>query len=295
MSTQKIGILHPGEMGISVAATARNSGNEVYWVSAGRSEKTYERAQKYNICDAGTLMELCRVCSIIICVCPPHAAEDLAQDVIKVGYDGIYLDANAISPLRAQRIGHFMSSAGIDFVDGGIIGGPAWEPNRTWIYLSGESARSVAPIFSAGPLGTKVLGDEIGRASAIKMCFAAYSKGTTALLCSIHATAKKLGVLEDLQQQWSAYDPDFTEQSVRRVRRVTAKAWRFSGEMSEISETFAAAGQPGGFHAAASDIYDRISGFKDAPSIPSLEEVLEALVQADEYYSDVNLGMGDEV
>jgi 3-hydroxyisobutyrate dehydrogenase-like beta-hydroxyacid dehydrogenase len=172
-----------------------------------------------------------------------------------------------------------MAAAGVDFVDGGIIGGPAWEPNRTWLYLSGDSAQIAADCFSAGPLETKVLGEEVGKASAIKMCYAAYTKGTTALLCAIHATAEKLGVLEDLQRQWSSDDSDFAEQSSLRVRRVTAKAWRFTAEMDEISATFSAAGLPGGFHAASSDVYRRISSFKDAPSLPPLEDVLSALLQ----------------
>jgi 3-hydroxyisobutyrate dehydrogenase-like beta-hydroxyacid dehydrogenase len=279
MSTQTIGILHPGEMGISVASTALNSGNEVLWASTGRSEKTHIRAQKYNLQDAVTLTRLCKSCTVIICLCPPHAAEDVAQLVIGQGFQGLYVEANAISPQKVQRIGLMMAAAGVDFVDGGIIGGPAWEPNRTWLYLSGDNAQTAAACFSAGPLETKVIGDDVGKASAIKMCYAAYTKGTTALLCAIHATAERLGVLQDLQQQWSIDDSDFAEQSVFRLRRVTAKAWRFAGEMDEIAATFSAAGLPSGFHEAASDVYHRISGFKEAPSIPPLEDVLAALLQ----------------
>ena len=186
-----------------------------------------------------------------------------------------------------------MAAAGVDFVNGGIIGGPAWEPNHTWLYLSGGNAQTAAACFSAGPLETKVIGGEIGKASAIKMCYAAYTKGTSALLCAIHATAENFGVLEDLQQQWSANDSDFAEQSALRVRRVTAKAWRFTGEMDEISATFSAAGLPGGFHAAASDIYNRISGYKDAPSMPPLEDVLAALLRDNGHNSEGNPRIGE--
>ena len=112
------------------------------------------------------------------------------------------------------------------------------------------------------------------------MCFAAYSKGTTALLCAILATAEELGVREDLQTQWARNDSDFAERAVNRATRVTAKAWRFAGAMEEISTTFAAAGLPGEFHMAAHDIYSRLAQFKDAPDTPSLKEVLAALLKS---------------
>ncbi len=283
MTKHKIGILHPGLMGISVAASAQNSGHDVYWASEGRSAQTRERAEKFNLRDARTLKELCETCSIIVSVCPPHAAQDVANQVLDHAFTGLYLDANAISPQRVIRIGQTVNQTGATFVDGGIIGGPAWEPGRTWLYLSGpsQSAHEVASCFFAGPLETSVIGEEIGKASALKMCFAAYTKGSTALLCAILAAAETLGVREALEHQWSRGGSDFAEQATQRARRVTAKAWRFAGEMDEISSTFTEAGLPGDFHAAAGDIYRRIAHFKDAPSTPSLDEVLAALMQSE--------------
>ena len=277
MTKKTVGILHPGQMGVSIAASAKNGGHDICWASEGRSPQTHERAAKAGLHDAGTLAELSQVCSTILCVCPPHAAEDVAQQVLSHAFTGLYVDANAISPQRAIRIGRKMAEASVDFVDGGIIGGPAWTPGRTWLYLSGERAPDVASLFSAGPLETAVIGDEIGKASALKMCFAANTKGTTALLCAILAAAEKLGVREELEHQWSRGGSDFAERTVERVRNVTAKAWRFAGEMDEIASTFSEAGLPGDFHAAAAVIYRRIADFKDAPSTPPLEVVLAAL------------------
>ena len=281
MTKQKIGVLHPGQMGISVAASAQNSGHDVRWASEGRSPQTCERAAKFNLHDAHTLAKLCETCSIIVSVCPPHAAEDVAHQVLDCSFAGLYLDANAISPQRVIRIGRGVTEAGATFVDGGIIGGPAWEPGRTWLYLSGpdQGTHLAASCFSAGPLETSVIGEAIGKASALKMCFAAYTKGTTALLCGILAAAETLGVREELEHQWSRGGSDFAEQTSQRVRRVTAKAWRFAGEMDEIAATFDEAGMPGGFHAAASAIYRRIAGFKNAPSTPLLQDVLAALIR----------------
>jgi 3-hydroxyisobutyrate dehydrogenase-like beta-hydroxyacid dehydrogenase len=279
MQQTRLGILHPGNMGISVAASAQKGGCEVYWVSEGRSAQTRERAEKHSLYDAGTLAELCDTCSVIASVCPPHAAEEVASQVLACGFSGLYLDANAISPQRVVRIGDRMTAAGVAFVDGGIIGGPAWEPGQTWLYLAGERADEVAACFDGAPLETALIGEAIGKASALKMCYAAWTKGSTALLCAILGTAEALGVWPELQRQWERDWPGFSEQSVNRARRVTAKAWRFVGEMEEISATFAGAGLPGGFHAAASDLYQRIAQFKDAPETPPLEEVLDALIQ----------------
>jgi 3-hydroxyisobutyrate dehydrogenase-like beta-hydroxyacid dehydrogenase len=269
-------------MGVSVAASAKNSGHKVYWASAGRSPQTWERAAKAGLDDLGTLSGLCERCSVIVSVCPPHAAETVADQVLASAFTGLYLDANSISPERAIRIGRKMAQAGVAFVDGGIIGGPAWEPGRTWLYLSGECAQDAASLFSAGPLETEVIGDRAGKASALKMCFAANTKGTTALLCAVLAAAEKLDVRKELERQWSRNGSDYAEQAAGRVHRVTAKAWRFAGEMDEISETFASAGLPGEFHAGASVVYRRIAGFKDAPSLPPLEAVLAALASDEE-------------
>jgi 3-hydroxyisobutyrate dehydrogenase-like beta-hydroxyacid dehydrogenase len=279
MQNRRLGILHPGQMGSSVAAAAQNSGYEVYWASEGRSPQTHARAEQLGLRDAGSLAHLCEICPVLVSVCPPHASRDVAGSVAGCAFQGLYLDANAISPQRAVEIGEIVSAAGATFVDGGIIGPPAWEPGTTWLYLSGEEAGTAAACFAEGPLQAAVIGEEPGEASALKMCYAAWTKGSTALLCAILAAAGELGVWDHLRRQWARDWPGFDEQAVQRVRRVTAKAWRFSGEMDEISATFREAGLPGDFHAAAATLYRRLAGFKDAPTPPSLAEVLSALVQ----------------
>lgn len=274
----KIGILHPGEMGISIAASAINNGYQVYWLSTNRSEKTRSRAEKHGLLETQSLATMCQKCEVILSVCPPHAAEEVSSSVTSKGFAGLYLDANAISPARARKIGQIIQDAGGTFVDGGIIGGPAWEPKSTCLYLSGEKADAIASIFSNGPLETKVIGNEIGKASALKMCYAAYSKGTTALLSAILAAAESNGVRDELYQQWELDEGGFSEQVNRRMRRVTAKAWRFEGEMLEIAKTFEEAGLPNGFHDAAGEIYHRMAGFKDSYQTPEVDEVLKALL-----------------
>jgi 3-hydroxyisobutyrate dehydrogenase-like beta-hydroxyacid dehydrogenase len=275
----KIGILHPGEMGISVAASAANNGNQIYWASKGRSHQTRARAEKYHLIEINSFAAFCQICEVIISICPPHAAEEIAQSVKEAGFRGLYLDANAISPQRVIKIGRMLEKNGIHIVDGGIIGGPAWTPKETWLYLSGEYAHAIASCFSAGPLETNIIGNGIGKASALKMCYAAYTKGTTALLSAVLAAAESLEVREELYQQWEMDNAGFSEQVNRRVTQVTAKAWRFEGEMKEIASTFDEASLPDGFHQAAAQIYHRMANFKEWGEAPPLEPVLKALLR----------------
>ena len=278
MNSPTLGILNPGQMGSYVAGSALNSGCEVRWLASGRSPETIARAEELNLIDAGSLRELCAGCDIIISVCPPHAAIEVATAIRDCSFSGLYLDANAVSPDKAVRIGELVAAGGADYVDGGIIGNPMPEPGQTWLYLAGPEAARVARCFQAGPLTTRILGEQIGSASAVKMCFAAWTKGSTALLCAILGAAEQLGIRTELLEQWSQNGSDFGEKATRRAQRVTAKAWRFAGEMEEIAATFASAGVPTGFHDSAGDIYRRLSRFKGAATTPELVEVLEAIL-----------------
>ena len=274
-----LGILHPGEMGVTVALAAQNSDLQVYWVSEGRSTGTRSRAEKIELNDASSMSNMCGICSTIICVCPPSAALGIAEQVALSGYRGMYIDANAISPQHSQQIGQVLHEAGIRYVDGSIIGPPAWKENTTRLYLSGEQAGQAASCFTAGPLGVHLIGESIGQASALKMCYAAYTKGTSALLCAILAAAEALNVRRELLSEWSMSAPNLAEDAANRVRWVTAPAWRFEGEMEQIASTFDSVGIPGGFHLAAAEIYSRLSGYKDLPP-PELDEVIASLLNA---------------
>ena len=127
----EIGILHPGDMGVAIAASAIHNGHHAYWASEGRSAQTRQRAEQHALIDAGTLEEVCARCSILLSVVPPSAAEEVAEQVIALKFDGAYADLNAISPQRAQRIGERLEANGITFVDGGIVGPPPWQPRTT--------------------------------------------------------------------------------------------------------------------------------------------------------------------
>jgi 3-hydroxyisobutyrate dehydrogenase-like beta-hydroxyacid dehydrogenase len=276
---RRIGLMHPGAMGASVGAAARSNKHTVLWASTGRSADTYTRARRADLEDAGTVPELVKTSEIVLSVCPPHAAEEVAREVAQLGFSGVYVECNAISPDRTRAIQRIVEDAGADYVDGGIIGGPAWTREAgTHLYLSGPRAGEVAACFADSPLQAPVISERIGAASAIKMGYAAYTKGTTALLTAILGVVEREGVRADLARQWG---DTFTEQTVRRVCANTAKAWRFVGEMHEIAATFRGAGLPGGFHQAAAEVYERLAAFKDYDKPPAIEAVLEALLKGE--------------
>ncbi|MCY3601608.1 MAG: DUF1932 domain-containing protein [Chloroflexi bacterium] len=278
-SSGAIGLLHPGAMGASVGAALVGRGHRVLWASEGRSASTRERAESAGLKDAGSIDRLTELCGTLISVCPPDAALALAGQVAGTGFAGVYVDANAVSPARGRAIEEAVLAGGArTFVDGGIIGPPAWKPGITRLYLSGAEAEDVAGLFEGSPLEAIAIGPEAGAASALKMAYAAYTKGTSALLAGILALAEREGVAEALRTEWTTSQAELASSGEGRALGSAAKAWRFAGEMEEIADTFAGAGLPDGFHRAAAEIFRRWSEFKDVPEPPAMDEALAALL-----------------
>ncbi len=261
-------------MGVTVAAACSGI---VLWASEDRSAETAERASDAGLTDVGSLAELVDAADFVISVCPPHGAEALASAVADTGFDGCYVDANAISPAASRRIATRFEN----FVDGSLIGPPAREPGTTRLYLAGPDAGRVATRFAGSLLEARVLPDgAIGAASALKMAYAAWSKGTSALLISVAALAAAEGVSDDLTAEWAMSQPGLSQRLTYTAIQSAPKAWRWVGEMDEIADTFAAVGLPDGFHRAASEVYARLEEFKNVRSA-SVEGLLEALLGAE--------------
>jgi len=274
-----VGLLHPGEMGATVGATVVAGGERVVWASEGRSPATRARARASGLEDAGTLAALVRASRVIVSVVPPHGALDLARAVATLGFAGIYVDANAVAPATAREIGRAAEAAGARFVDGGIIGPAARRPGATRIYLAGPAAPEIAPLFGAGPLDAIVLDAPAGAASALKVAFAAWNKGSQALLAAVRAFAIAEGVDAALLAEWKVSRPDLPARSERAFTDHARKAWRFVGEMDEIARSLAGAGLPAGFHEGAREIYRRLRDYKDAGTPPSVEESAARLLR----------------
>ncbi|MGH7373486.1 MAG: DUF1932 domain-containing protein [Candidatus Rokuibacteriota bacterium] len=274
-----VGLLHPGDMGSMVGACAVAAGARVRWASAGRSAGTRQRAAAAGLEDAGSLDALLAGSEVIISVCPPHAALDLARDVAARRFSGLFVDANAVAPATAREIGTVVEGGGASFVDGGLIGPPPRAAGSTRLYLSGREAKRAVALFESSALEAIAVNDSPGAASALKMVYAAYTKGSSALLIAIRALASCEGVDDALLAEWRRSQPDLPKRSESAARDNARKAWRFVGEMEEIAATFEAAGLPGGFHEAAAVIYERLADYKDAATPPAMADLVAPLTR----------------
>lgn len=177
-------------MGAALARLLVGHGKDVGWVSAGRSVSTGSRAAEAGLLNLSSFGRFKDARAVVVSVCPPHAAVDVAQQMR--GYRGLYVDVNAVSPGTAQRIGEIIREGGGSCVDGGIIGPPPDRPGTTRLYLSGGVADSVAALFFGSHLDAKVIGPELGAASALKMTYAAWTKGTRSRSSSTSMLADNL-------------------------------------------------------------------------------------------------------
>jgi 3-hydroxyisobutyrate dehydrogenase-like beta-hydroxyacid dehydrogenase len=281
MSFKSVVLLHPGNMGVTIGAAAATSGARVVWVSHQRGEATRRRAHQAGLADAATLEKALGQSDVVLSVCPPHAAVDVAEQVAAQKFAGIYVDANAVSRATAERIGGIVARAGASFVDGGIIGSPVKQAGTTRLYLSGARAADVAALFSKSMLDARSIGAEPGAASALKVAYASWTKGTDAMLLAIRAYAAHEGVDDALLEEWRISQPQLEKRCDRAAAVATPKAWRYVGEMEEIAEAFEDAGLPGGFHKAAAELCARLDSFKDRTDpAPTIAEVIESLRSA---------------
>jgi 3-hydroxyisobutyrate dehydrogenase-like beta-hydroxyacid dehydrogenase len=271
MSETTIGLLHPGEMGAAVGQCLTAAGHRVLWVPEGRSRASAARAAAAGLTPAdGGLAGLVSQADVIVSVVPPHGALDVARQVARFG--GVYADANAISPATAREVARMVEAGGASYVDGGIIGTPPVAPGFIRFYLSGARAGQVKELFGGSPADVRVLGPDPAAASAMKMAYASWTKGSSALLLAARAVARAEGVEEALLAEWGLSQPALPERLARAAGSAAAKGWRWVAEMEEIAASMAAAGLPDGFHRAAAEIYRR-SG-----DDPSPDAVLTALL-----------------
>jgi len=279
-----VGLLHPGEMGAAVGGCLVSVGHEVLWDPAGRSRATTGRALAAEL--TGVKFDrLVAQSSVILSICPPHVALDVANQVATAGYTGLYVDANAISVGTAEQVAAIVTAAGASYVDGGIIGQPPEVIGHTRLYLSGPQANEVRSLFNRSRLDARIAEGPLYAASTVKMAYAAWTKGSSALLLAARALARAGGVERTLLAEWQLSQPNLTAQSERSATAAAAKGWRWAGEMEEIAASMSAAGLPDGFHEAAAEVYDRASradvpvGRKTATTArETLDNIMSALM-----------------
>jgi 3-hydroxyisobutyrate dehydrogenase-like beta-hydroxyacid dehydrogenase len=260
-----VGIVSAGEMGAGVGRLLRDSGIRVVTTVDGRGERTRDRAAGAGMEDVGSLAAVVREADVLLSILPPGRALDLAE---AVGRDAgpLYADCNAISPATARAIG---AVVGDRYVDAGIIGGPS----APRIYASGPHSAELKAL----PLDVRSLGGEIGQASALKMCYAALTKGLSALITESMVAADANGVTAALRDELGDSQRQFLA-GADRLPGVVPKAYRWVAEMQEIAATFEEAGMTPQMLLGAADVYNEVEAVRVEAESPL--DRTEALVRA---------------
>ncbi|MFJ6792027.1 DUF1932 domain-containing protein [Streptomyces angustmyceticus] len=278
MDQPTVGILHPGSMGAAVAACAAANAAEVLWCEAGRSSASAARAEQFGLTPVPTLPDLLDRSDIVISLCPPAAAEDLARDIAQHRFTGVYVEANAINPERAQRITALLGPDAI-VVDGGVVGSPPVRGKTPTLYLSGAAAETerIEALFAGTAVRTAVLGTEVGKASALKLAYASFQKTSRVLVALSVGMAREHGVDQDLIEV-AARRTDSYLSEPQYVAKTAARAWRWGPELEEAADALAAVGLPPEMLRAAATTLARWHDVKDDGEL-TLTDALNSLVQ----------------
>ncbi|MFD8288034.1 DUF1932 domain-containing protein [Streptomyces lavendulae] len=278
MDQPTVGILHPGSMGAAVAACAATNAAAVLWCETGRSTASAARAVQSGLTPVAELAELLDRSDIVISLCPPAAAEDVARDVAAHHFAGVYVEANAINPERTQRIAALLEPAAT-VVDGGVVGSPPVGGKTPTLYLSGPATATarIEALFAGTAVRTAVLGAAMGKASALKLSYASFQKTSRVLVALALGMAREYDVDQELIEVASKRTDSYLSEP-QYVAKTAARAWRWAPELEEAADALAAAGLPPEMLRAAASTLARWHDVKDDAEL-TLIDALDRLAQ----------------
>jgi 3-hydroxyisobutyrate dehydrogenase-like beta-hydroxyacid dehydrogenase len=260
MKTQPtVGILSPGDMGHAIGAVLRQHGLRVLTNLQGRSTRTAALAAQAGMTDVADDHTLVCEADILLSLVVPAQASACSERVtaaVRATHTTLlFADCNAIAPHTVQSIEHLVTAAGADVVDVGIIGSPP-QAGTTGprLYVSGQEAQQLTILNEYG-LEIRVLGPDVGQASGLKMCYAAVTKGLTALASEALTAGQALGLTDALSNELRNSQSVLFQWFERQIPRMPPKASRWVGEMEEIARTFTDLGLPPQMLEGAAAIY----------------------------------------
>jgi 3-hydroxyisobutyrate dehydrogenase-like beta-hydroxyacid dehydrogenase len=276
-------------MGCAVGAALKSGGLNVIACLTGRSPLTRERAERAGFQDVPSINDLLGEADLVLSIVPPASALGIAREVASAmkssGHTPPYAECNAISPNSTCLAGEAISGAGADYIDAGIVGPPPGEGKPPRFYVSGERAELMTALDGMG-IDIRPIGNEIGRASGLKRCYASLTKGTLALQTAVLITAEALGLTGELQKELLSSREAVYRQIESGAQRLPSVSARYLGEMEEIAATYSAAGVTPKFHQGALDVYRLLARTPLASETPdtidtsrTLEEVAKVFVK----------------
>jgi 3-hydroxyisobutyrate dehydrogenase-like beta-hydroxyacid dehydrogenase len=265
-----VAVMAQGTMGAGVGKRLSERGATVRTLLLGRSEASAKRAQAAGMQPVADERELLAGADYFLSILPPDQALGLASQMApalqSLPVKPVYVDCNAVSPQTAARIAAIVEPTGAAFVDGGIIGGPPREGYAgPAIYASGPEAERTQALKDWG-LDWRVIEGPIGAASGLKMSYAGITKGTTAIAAAMLLGAARFGCAEALIAELSSSQPEMLKRMKSGIPGMYDKAYRWVGEMEEISDFLDA-------NAPSSDMYKGIARLYEFLAAAEVEDV----------------------
>ncbi|MBO20146.1 MAG: 6-phosphogluconate dehydrogenase [Chloroflexi bacterium] len=241
MSIETLAILSPGDMGHAIGRLLRENELRVLTCLTGRSSRTRELSELAGIIDVPDMNDLVEqsdvVMSVTVSEAVPGLCKEIADAVKATGTDLLFAECNAIAPALSREMEGVLNASGARYVDASIIGGPPRNGSSPRVYASGDNVAEFEQLRDFG-LDVRNLGPELGRASGIKMCYAAMTKGTTALHAELLIAAEKLGLTEEVMAEFAGSQPAVVQRMEGWLPGMPAKSRRWVSEMQEIEKTF---------------------------------------------------------
>ena len=289
MSFKKIGILSIGEMGFHWAKLLKGHGVEVLTYDKDRGEVSRKRGENAGAKSVASMAELVRSADLIVSIVVPSAALRVAENVAAAAKESgrkdlLFLDANAISPMTADDIAAVLKPAGVNFVDGCIIGSAARMGKGTIVYVSGPQSSRLQALESFN-IPIKVLGPNTNQASAFKVVYAGLTKGLQGLFCELFMGARRFGLLKEVTAQYEESFPGLIDKVAPSIIGLRIHAGRRAEEMDELKRTFNHHGMESFMAPAVQKVLESIAGLETGKPSDSgarqgdLQETLELFYQ----------------
>jgi 3-hydroxyisobutyrate dehydrogenase-like beta-hydroxyacid dehydrogenase len=258
LSIESVAILSPGDMGHAIGQLLRENELKVFTCLTGRSVRTRELSEKAGIIDVPNMNDLVEqsdvVMSVTVSEAVPGLCHEIADAVKATGTDLLFAECNAIAPSLSAEMQKVLNEGGARYVDASIIGPPPRNGSSPRLYVSGDNATEMVQLRDFG-LDVRNLGDQLGRASGIKMCYAAMTKGTAALHTELLIAAEKMGLSEELMVEFTNGHQSVVDRMESWIPSMPAKSRRWVSEMEEIEATFRDLGLTPNIFKGVADMY----------------------------------------
>ena len=262
MMVNTVAIMSPGDMGHAVGQVLSESGIDVITCTDGRSQRTKNLAEMAGLRQVATLEDMVIQADLVLSIMVPSKAMSFVREISPHFESSktptYFADCNAVSPQSALAMAEVINQAGGKFIDGGIIGTAPTKGDTPRFYVSGPDASLVMELDGRGII-VKAIGNKVGQASGIKMCYAALTKGTNTLHVALLTAASRMGLTDDLRKEFEFSQKSHLAAMEKGISRLPANAHRWIGEMEEIAATFENLGVTPNFHKGAAEIYKMLN------------------------------------